>query len=104
MAIVKKLPCGVHVVTDGSSTTFDLDLNVDPWYAYPEDVTGTFNPAVRIQNFFPEGRAALPSGVVAGMGGGYTVTATISGSIVSFTFSSAPPLGDAVLVAFSLLF
>jgi hypothetical protein len=79
MAIQKAVNIVIRIIGDGSTTSFDFDVNQDPYFVE--------HSAGDIQNWFSENpRTSFPSAASAGGG----ITASLAGSVVTVTFSTAP--------------
>lgn len=105
MANQLSVTIGVPVLFDGTSTTFSFDLAKDPYAITSGAPNGqTEGNATKIVNYFtdtPLGRQ--PSGVISsGSLNGVNFTASLSGTVITVTFASAPPAGGAELQLFLL--
>lgn len=85
---------GFGVVGDGSSTEFSFDLLKDPYVVFGN---GASSPSVGVENWFSKNPAASrPTGVLNyTTSSGPSFTASLSGTLVTLTFSSAPPGSEA---------
>jgi hypothetical protein len=101
MSIQKAVVVQANLVGDGSTTSYNLDLLNDPYFV----VIGSGGQS--IVNWFSENlRTSQPAGVNTNTAG---YSATISGTVVTITFVTAPPapVADevaAALVEFYVLF
>lgn len=104
MANQLSVTVGVPVLFDGSSTTFSFDLAKDPYAITSGAPNGNTEQLGQVVNYFTQERLATkPSGIVAsGSLGGVNFTASLSGTVVTVTFASAPPAGGAELELFIL--
>jgi hypothetical protein len=100
MAIQKAVAVVFECLADGTSTSFSVDLTVDAY-----TIAGGASGAP-VQNWFTENRKfPSPSGVFA-LGpaqNGFDFSVSLSGTIVTVTFASAPTAGrytPVVLVLF----
>lgn len=115
MAIENIVGVGVMVRGDGVSTTFSFDLVKDPY----EIITGKFGGGGNVEagdldpigstvvNWFAKDRTSTPPSGVSSywVATGITVSSiTISGTVVTITFSSAPANGATPNVVLYLLF
>jgi hypothetical protein len=97
MAIKNSVVVLLRVVGDGSSTVFNFDLLTD---SYSFDSDGYRNIP---QNWFANSpQATQPTGVDPNTGGSYTFT--MSGTVVTATFSTAPANGFAQWIEAAILF
>lgn len=109
MAINKTIGCGVSILGDGTSTTFTVDLERDPWSIYPAGVGSPASPADVVQNFFLEDtRSNAPIGVssvISPFGGSYPISsASLSSGVLTVVFGTAPLNGASGILPFTLLF
>ena len=85
MAIAKTVSISIGLVGDGSATSLTVDLDRDP-----------FQLSTPLENWFlDEARANAPTGVsAANTSHGVVVSgATLSGSVVTINFATAPAAG-----------
>lgn len=86
----------IVMVADGTSTTFSFDLLKDQYFLFSN--VDTPAEAKAVNWFASEPKCNAPTSVnstafpVPGMGS-ITYTASLSGTVVTITFSSAPPAG-----------
>jgi len=91
----RAIVCGVEVQGDGVNNTFILDLLHDPYVIlFGSGVLGT------AQNWFAQNPGATQP---IGVGGISPSTATLVDNVITFTLSSAPPVGQNV-IEFTLFF
>ncbi len=105
MANQLSVTVGVAILLDGSSTSFSFDLAKDPYVVTSGDPNGpSANVIGEFENWFiRDGRASRPTGIISsGSLGSINFTASLSGTVVSITFASAPPAGGAELAVFLL--
>lgn len=105
---------GVPVLFDGSSTTFSFDLAKHPYAITSGAPNGISSEQLgQVVNYFTQDQidrlafglpaSVKPTGIVtSGSLNGISFTASLSGTVVSVTFSSAPPAGGAELELFIL--
>jgi len=94
MAFQKAIQVSVNAFGDGTSTSYTIDLLSDP---YLVDGSST------LVNWFAQDRkASSPTGILGPSGLGVTVT--LSGTVVTVTYDTAPAAGTNNTVSFWLFF
>lgn len=105
MAIQQLVGLDLDVIGDGTSTTFSFDLLKHP---YSVTGAGATDIAFALQNWFEEDQknqqpVALSSYVLLnGIASG--LTASLSGTVITLTFATAPANGAGQNVQLQLLF
>lgn len=105
MAIQAEWEIFFDLVGDGVATVFKLDLMKDPYYV----IQGMSDVSGQPLNWFsiPGGggyRKPVGIGFVQELGSGPSFTATLSGTVITITFSSAPANNVTTGVGITLLF
>jgi hypothetical protein len=95
--LANQLTTGIAVVvlTDGVSSTFSFDLLKDQYFLFSN--VDTPAEAKAINWFASDPKCNAPTSVNSSAmsvpgGGGLTYTASLSGTVVTITFSAAPPV------------
>ncbi len=92
----KAVVIGLSVLANGTDTVFMLDLLRDPYR-----VDAGSGAGVEVKNWFSDNQLATkPTGVTSP---GSSDTVTLSGTVVTYTFATAPAAGQSP-VEFLLLF
>lgn len=95
MAFQKAIQISVSAFGDGTATSYILDLLSDPYIV---------NGSGTLVNWFAEDRkASSPVGVLGPSGAGQPIV-TLSGTVITVTYPTAPAAGNNNTVSFFLLF
>jgi hypothetical protein len=92
----KLVVVGISVLADGTNNSFELDLAKDPYWLDASSDSG-----IEIMNWFTQvPKSNAPTAVVAV---GSPDSVSLSGTVVTYTFATAPSAGQTA-VEFQLLF
>lgn len=90
------------VMGDGETTVFTLDLAHDPYLISGKNAVNG-DPSIEFVNWFSNSGGNKPTGVGFVQGGPPTFTASLSGTVLTITFATAPPANTAIQCGVTLL-